>query len=324
MCLLVNGRTVILGAISDEIGQTPEIVASTISSWDPPPDVLGFRSAYGKKTHELTAELVGQFRAGLPKGVSICCLEGNLGKADLHRLGVIEEQADYLRDRLLPWAELLGTERIRLFGGNRYLDLPRMWPTVVRFVQQMFNVLNETPAGYEMGLSVETEFATNVASLTYSEWPLLGSLQDHDYHRWGTILDPGNYVYNVEQVVAWGHGEEPTPTVRKRFSNRLEQEIAYCNQNIAEVHVKDAILDPPIRPRSVPLGEGLVPWPEILCKLAEVDFNGPYVLECHLDPEGGELDEASRYQPGGDRYGNPAHATAAYETLCELIREAYA
>ena len=60
-------------------------------------------------------------------------------------------------------------------------------------------------------------------------------------------------------------------------------------QQLAHVHAKDILVDPQLRHgrRYVPIGQGQIPWPKILARLAGISYAGAVSLEPHhLGPDG--------------------------------------
>lgn len=91
-------------------------------------------------------------------------------------------------------------------------------------------------------------------------------------------------------------------------------------RDVRHVHVKDPLLPRSGVPHYVPLGTGLLPWPEIVSALAGARFDGWVTLETHWRP-GRRFTRQELDAPGGELFsvgGQEASATDL-RTLRDLL-----
>ncbi|MER5891311.1 sugar phosphate isomerase/epimerase family protein [Streptomyces sp. NPDC001941] len=166
-------------------------------------------------------------------------------------------------------AELLGAPFVRVFTFYREGDPdPR---TAARAARE---VLDGVPAD-RVPLLVETGMRTNSPTMRHT-LEFLDALGDD---RLGILWDPGNSVFS---------GWDPAPFPADYETGR---------ERIRHVHVKD----PVGTAAYVRLGDGDLPWPAILGRLAEDGYDGWVSLETHWRV-GRVLTQAQRDEPWGEEF----------------------
>ncbi|MFB7558663.1 sugar phosphate isomerase/epimerase family protein [Streptomyces brevispora] len=183
-------------------------------------------------------------------------------------------------------AELLGAPFVRVFTFYRDGD-----PDPVTAARAAREVLHGVPAD-RVPLVVETGMRTNSPTMRHT----LEFLDELGDDRLGILWDPGNSVFS---------GWDPVP---------FPQDYALGRDRIRHVHVKD----PDGRDSYVRLGEGDLPWPRILRRLADDGYRGWLSLETHWRI-GRVLTQAQRDEPWGDEFTRGGFEASS--TCMRLLRE---
>ncbi|WP_406860757.1 sugar phosphate isomerase/epimerase family protein [Streptomyces sp. HUAS MG47] len=184
-------------------------------------------------------------------------------------------------------AELLGAPFVRIFTFYREGDPdPRAAAKAAR------EVLDGVPHD-RVPLVVETGMRTNSPTMRHT----LAFLDELGDDRLGILWDPGNSVFS---------GWDPAP---------FPQDYALGRERIRHVHVKD----PDGRTAYVRLGDGDLPWPAILARLAEDGYDGWLSLETHWRVGRPPLTQQQRDEPWGEEF--TAGGFEASSQCMELLRE---
>lgn len=184
-------------------------------------------------------------------------------------------------------AELLGAPFVRIFTFYREGD-----PDPRRAANAAREVLDGVPAD-RVPLVVETGMRTNSPTMRHT-LEFLDALGDD---RLGVLWDPGNSVFS---------GWDPAP---------FPQDYALGRDRIRHVHVKD----PNGRDGYVRLGDGDLPWPAILTRLAEDGYRGWLSLETHWRIGREPLTQRQRDEPWGEEF--TAGGFEASSQCMRLLRE---
>ncbi|HST80756.1 MAG TPA: sugar phosphate isomerase/epimerase family protein [Kineosporiaceae bacterium] len=186
---------------------------------------------------------------------------------------------DVLR-RAVDHAAILGTGAVRIFSFYRDGEVPH--PRQAAEVARRVLARVDLPAGVRLVL--ETGTRSNTPTLAHAR-EFLTALDDD---RIGVLWDPGNTVFS-------GFDSHPFPG-----------DFEVGADLIRHVHVKD--------PRSttgyVGLGDGDLPWPEILRALDERGFDGWLTLETHWRQDR-ELTGKERDEPWGAGISDGGQAASA-------------
>lgn len=158
----------------------------------------------------------------------------------------LEESLELL-DRTAALAARAGVPYVRTFSGWRVHDPSAVLEQVVEAVAEA----QRRAADHGVEVLLENEHDCNVAT---SEETIV-ILERIPGLR--VIWDPGNHVRA---------GGDPAASALDGAIDR-----------IAHVHVKDVDADG----RWVPLGSGLVPWPDVVARLGASGYDGDYSLETH-------------------------------------------
>ena len=191
-----------------------------------------------------------------------CALDPARPVASGDRFGQGEEgtEAHFAKlDRVIGTAKLLGTRRIRIFSFWREREPARYQPDVIRHLKRAAGVAERS----DVLLLVENEpscnggFAAEVAEI------VRGVASPAVRGLW----DPGNEAYAGREAFPAGY--------------------AAMKDVVAHVHLKDAYVRADGTPRCIPLGSGNVALIPQLRALATDGYEGPFTIETHFTPEGG-------------------------------------
>ncbi|MET7622700.1 sugar phosphate isomerase/epimerase family protein [Streptomyces sp. NPDC005408] len=274
-----------LAVINDEVSQDIHVAAAEAAR-------LGFggleiRSSDGVPPHLMDdAQLIAVRDAVVGRGMRIAgfdppALKCRLARTDAEIMAVRDLLVDALRR-----AELLGAPFVRIFTFYREGPPdPRAAATVAR------EVLDGVPTD-RVPLLVETGMRTNSPTMRHT-LEFLDQLGDD---RLGILWDPGNSVFS---------GWDPAP---------FPQDYALGRERIRHVHVKD----PDGRTAYVQLGDGCLPWPAILARLVEDEYQGWASLETHWRI-GRVLTQQQRDEPWGESF--TAGGFEASSICMRMLRE---
>ncbi|KAA1380682.1 sugar phosphate isomerase/epimerase family protein [Aeromicrobium fastidiosum] len=279
-----------LSIISDEISQDVDVAARTASANGF--DGLEIRSAYGVTPHHLRDVELDRVRTVvLGHGLAVSgfdppALKCALPRTDAELTAVRELVVDSIRR-----AERLGAPFVRIFTFYRSGDPDPMLAA---------SVAREVLSGLTQGavpLIVETGMRTNTPTMRHVLAFLDALGDDHT----GILWDPGNSVFS---------GWDTSPFPADYLAGR---------DRIRHVHVKD----PDGQDSYVRLGDGDLPWPEIIAALVQDDYRGWVSLETHWRPDR-ILSQAERDEPCGESFsrGGVEASTVCMQVLRELVEAA--
>ncbi|NBE92564.1 sugar phosphate isomerase/epimerase [Nonomuraea sp. KC401] len=271
-----------LAVIGDEVSQDPALVADTTAR-------LGFagveiRSMEGTPPHLLSD---GQLRrmTGLlaERDLGVAGFAPPVFKSPLPRSDTELEKVTEVLAESCKRAGLAGAPHVRIFSFYRDGD-----PDPVRAARMAKRVIEQVRP--PMPLLLETGTRTNSPTMRHS----LQFLDELGRDDIGLLWDPGNSVFS---------GAEPEP---------FPQDYVLGNQLIRHVHVKD----PDGTRQYVRLGDGDLPWPAILERLADDDYRGFVSLETHWR-HGRVLTPRQRDEPWGESFSSGG-LTASVECMRRL------
>ncbi|MBB6439769.1 sugar phosphate isomerase/epimerase family protein [Streptomyces candidus] len=275
-----------LAIINDELSQDIEQAAATSAHLGF--DGLEIRSSNGVPPHHMNDATLDRVRDTVARhGLAVAGFDPPALKCDLPRTAAGTDAARELVAASVRRAERLGAPFVRIFTFYRQGDPdPRKAAAVAR------EVLDGVPTG-RVPLLVETGMRTNSPTMRHT-LEFLDALGDD---RLGVLWDPGNSVFS---------GWDPVPFPR---------DYALGRERIRHVHVKD----PDGQRAYVRLGDGDLPWPAILARLAEDGYRGWVSLETHWRI-GRVLSQAQRDEPWGEEFtaGGFEASTACMRLLREM------
>ncbi|MFI9628866.1 sugar phosphate isomerase/epimerase family protein [Streptomyces sp. NPDC052042] len=275
-----------LAVINDEVSQ--DIATAAAEAVRHGFGGLEIRSSGEVPPHRMTDAQLAEVRdTVLAHGLEIAGFDPPALKRALPRTGA---EVDAVRDLLVDAvrrAELLGAPFVRIFTFYREGDpAPRAAAKAAR------EVLDGVPAD-RVPLIVETGMRTNSPTMRHT----LEFLDELGDDRLGILWDPGNSVFS---------GWDPRP---------FPQDYTLGRDRIRHVHVKD----PDGRASYVRLGDGDLPWPAILARLAEDGYQGWVSLETHWRVGREPLTQSQRDEPWGEQF--TAGGLEASTTCMRLLRE---
>lgn len=273
-----------LSIISDEL--TQDFARAAAQTAESGLGGLEIRSADGVAPHRMDdAQLTGIRETVAAHGLEITGFCPPALKCALpHADGEIAAVRDLLADALRR-AELLGAPYVRIFTFYRDGDPdPRHAADVASEV--LDGLTGRIP------LLVETGTRTNSPTMRHTV-EFLDALGDDAL---GILWDPGNTVFS---------GWDPSP---------YPEDYAIGRDRIRHVHVKD----PDGQAGYVRLGDGDLPWPEILATLAHDGYAGWLSLETHWRI-GRVLTAAQRDEPWGEPFS--ADGFEASVACMRILRE---
>lgn len=212
---------------------------------------IEIRSVDGCPPHDLNDNQLAQIRDRLAAhglAISAFCPPALKGAIPTTLPGILD--ATRLVARSLDQAVILGTPNVRIFSF--YRDGPDPQPEAAAQVARQVLQPLDLPSGVR--LLLETGTRTNTPTLQLAR-RFLDELGDP---RIGILWDPGNTVFS---------GFDPRP-----FPHELEGAPL-----VDHVHVKD----PDGTRGYVGLGNGDLPWPDILSYLITAGYEGWITLETH-------------------------------------------
>ncbi|MFD7615164.1 sugar phosphate isomerase/epimerase family protein [Streptomyces sp. NPDC059828] len=257
-----------LAIINDELSQDIDTAAAEASRQGF--GGLEIRSSGGVPPHLMTdAQLTAVREAVKGHGLRIAGFDPPALKCALPRTDAEIAQVRELVVDAVRRAELLEAPFVRIFTFYREGDPdPRTAAKAAR------EVLDGVPAD-RVPLIVETGMRTNSPTMRHT----LEFLDELGDDRLGVLWDPGNSVFS---------GWDPEPFPRDYELGR---------ERIRHVHVKD----PVGRTAYVRLGDGDLPWPAILGRLADDGYEGWVSLETHWRI-GRVLTQPQRDEPWGEEF----------------------
>jgi sugar phosphate isomerase/epimerase len=254
--------------ISDEISQ--DLGAAIAVAVRHGFDGLEIRSVDGCPPHLLGDAAVRDIRRRLDDAglaASAFCPPGL--KSPIPRDAAARAEAAEVVRRAVVQAELLGTAKVRIFSFYRDGDVPEP-ERAARAAAEVLGAV-EVPPGIRLVLETGTRTNTPTVALAAR---FLDALRDD---RVGILWDPGNTVFS-------GFAEHPFPG-----------DFAAAPDRVEHVHVKD----PQGTRRYVALGDGDLPWPQILRGLEQAGYQGWLTLETHWRADR-ELTPRERDEPWGE------------------------
>ena len=256
-----------LAIIGDELAQDITTVADTCLAW-------GFtgievRSVFGTRPDQLTDGQLAEIRRVLAdRGLAVAGFAPPVFKTDLPYDSPSVETARRSLLHAQRQAALLGAPHVRIFSWYRAGA-----PDPANAAGIAAEVLSGTDT--DLPLLLENGTRTNTPTMTQA-MEFLDRLGRDDV---GVLWDPGNSVFS-------GWGTDPFP-----------RDYLLAHERIRHVHVKD----PRGQAEYVRLGEGDLPWPDILQRLATDRYDGFLSLETHWRI-GRVLDQRQRDEPWGERF----------------------
>ncbi|GAB3900406.1 hypothetical protein GCM10029964_087730 [Kibdelosporangium lantanae] len=271
-----------LAIINDEIDQDLARAADAVVA-------CGFtgmeiRSVAGVPPHELSDEQLARITTQLAgRGLAVAGFCPPALKVAMPRTDQDVAAARAVVVRALAQAKLLAAPHVRIFTFYREGD-----PDPVRAAAMAREVLDGVPLD-GVRLLVETGTRTNSPTMAL----VLDFLEAVDVPGLGVLWDPGNSVFS---------GMHPTPFPAEY---RLGREL------IAHVHVKD----PVGTTGYVRLGDGDLPWGDIVTTLRDDGYTGWLSLETHWRI-GRVLTQQQRDTPWGKEFSD-----GGYEASVECMRQ---
>ncbi|MCZ7456170.1 sugar phosphate isomerase/epimerase family protein [Streptomyces sp. WMMC940] len=277
-----------LAVINDEVSQDIHVAAAEAAGHGF--GGLEIRSSGGVPPHRMTDDQLRVVRdMTTSQGLRVAgfdppALKCRVPRDDAETAAVRDLVVDAVRR-----AEILGAPFVRVFTFYREGD-----PDPRGAAKAAHEVLDGVPAD-RVPLLVETGMRTNSPTMRHT-LDFLDALGDD---RLGILWDPGNSVFS-------GWDPEPFP-----------QDYALGRDRIRHVHVKD----PDGRTAYVRLGDGDLPWPAILARLAEDGYEGWISLETHWRI-GRTLTQRQRDEPWGEEFtsGGLEASSICMSSLREMAR----
>ncbi|MCP3798471.1 sugar phosphate isomerase/epimerase [Allokutzneria sp. A3M-2-11 16] len=273
-----------LAVIGDEVAQDVRVVAETAAQ-------LGLagvevRSFGNTPPDQMSGSQLRELRAVLDQ--NNLTVAGYAPPAFKHRVPVTDEEFATVREGLLRYCEhgaVLNAPHMRVFSFYRDAEpAPR---TAARTVSRLLENLS-----LPLPLVVETGTRTNTPTVRHA----LDFLDELGRDDIGLLWDPGNSVFS-------GWDAKPFPS-----------DYQLGGDLIRHVHVKD----PDGTSGYVRLGDGDLPWIDILLRLAEDGYDGFLSLETHWR-HNRSLTAAERDSPWGEDFSRGGYA-ASVECLQRLRR----
>jgi sugar phosphate isomerase/epimerase len=144
----------------------------------------------------------------------------------------------------------VGARYVRVYGGEAQSD-PGGWHRLIGSLQNL--------AQYAAGCKITLLLENHPGTMTVTGQATASAVREVDSANLRVLYDPANVL---------AHSDEP---VEKTFD--LQHDL------IAYVHVKDFHLRTGAKAAACLVGQGDVPWPQILRWLAEASFAGWFSLE---------------------------------------------
>jgi L-ribulose-5-phosphate 3-epimerase len=157
--------------------------------------------------------------------------------------------------RAVEHAAILGASSVRVLAGA---DVPAAdWGASLAVLVDTLSPLADFAQSYGVSLNIENHDGTlaDDAARSLRVWQAL------DHPAVGIIYDPANLVRD---------GKEGFP-----------ENLTLQAKGIRAVHVKDYIFAPgyPARRRAMAIGDGVIPWAEMLAGLQDIGFDGDLSVE---------------------------------------------
>ena len=272
--------------LSDEISQDLGIAVDTAVEFGF--DGLEIRSVDGCPPHELEDAALRDIRRALADaGLAISAFCPPALKVRLPQSASDRASAARIVQRAVEQAKLLDTEHVRIFSFLRTGNEPE--PDRAAAEARLVLAAVEVPQGVQLVLETGTRSNTPTVATAARFLQVLGAAD------MGILWDPGNSAFS-------GIAPRPFPV-----------DFAVAPQRIVHVHVKD----PQATERYVRLGDGDLPWPEILRGLADRKYNGWLTLETHWRHDR-DLSPSERDEPWG--YGVSAGGLEASRECMAILR----
>ncbi|WP_019632751.1 sugar phosphate isomerase/epimerase family protein [Actinomadura atramentaria] len=276
-----------LAIINDEVDQDPGRAADAAAA-------CGFggievRSVRNVPPHELTDDELRGVAADLAaRGLAVAGFCPPALKTALPRTDADVAAVRAVLVRAIGQARVLGAPHVRIFTFYREGD-----PDPVAAARAARRVLDGVPLD-GVRLLVETGTRTNTPTMAL----LMRFLEAVDVPGLGVLWDPGNTVFS-------GMGRTPFPA-----EYRLGRDL------IGHVHVKD----PAGTTGYVRLGDGDLPWAEIVETLRADGYGGWLSLETHWRV-GRVLNQRQRDNPWGDDFTDGGYdaSVQCMERLAALV-----
>jgi sugar phosphate isomerase/epimerase len=264
-----------LAVIGDEVSQDPHLVADTAAQ-------LGFsgveiRSMQETPPHELSDDQLRQMATLLAeRNLAVAGFAPPAFKTSIPRTDDELAVASRVLSTSCRQAALIGAPHVRIFSFYRAGD-----PDPAGAAEVARSILDQL--SLPVPLVLETGTRTNSPTMRHALRFLDGVGRDDI----GLLWDPGNSVFS---------GVESKPFPGDYLLGR---------DLIRHVHVKD----PDSTRQYVRLGDGDLPWPTILTRLAEDHYEGFVSLETHWR-HGRVLTSAQRDEPWGETFSADGFAAS--------------
>jgi sugar phosphate isomerase/epimerase len=181
------------------------------------------------------------------------------------------QQAEYTR-KAIEAARILETDKIRIFSYWRVADREKERPRILEGLQRVTEIAEKA----KVKLCIENEGACNIA----------------DCAEAASVMKEIRSPYlgvNWDIVNGSSTGETPFPD----GFNKLDK------NRIWHVHVKDMLADPETKRRRVcAVGDGTIPYHDILPALAKAGYTGALSMETHFSINGSREPASRRSMQG--------------------------
>lgn len=251
---------------------------------------LELRSIDDTPIDEISTDRLARYAEAIREaGLTVPCLAGSFFK-DVLRVDVVARELEKL-ERLLDAADIFGCRAIRGFAGLKDPDHPQTLEALTTCFEPVTRRLRER------GKMLLLEADPHVNTTNHRRLADLLKLLDPAYY--GAIYDPGNSLYDPE-------GERPFPDGYDALRGRIRH-----------VHIKDVTYDDDGKPYCLKIGDGDVPFPDVLAALARDGYEGYLSLETHYRKDS-RLSDAQMLHPRGDAFS--AGGRSAMEESLDSVR----
>lgn len=233
---------------------------------------LELRSVEDTPIDMISPETLRSYAEVLKKNnLKVVALASSFFKDNLRDPDVILSEYAKL-ERLCDAADILGTQYIRGFAG---LQVDGRQETVDELAE-LFETPREILAARNKQLLLEADPHVNT-----SNHETIAALLDRlDTKYFSAIYDPGNSLYD--------------PLKETPFPNGYE----VLGDHLRHVHIKDVRYNSKGEPYCLKIGDGLVPYPELLQRLKDDGYQGWLSLETHYRKDTQLTDEQMLFPQG--------------------------
>lgn len=279
--------------ITDEATQDFEAAAALAAKYNY--EALEIRSVWDKKPQELTGEDIERINAIAKKyGLKICAISSSVFKCNMGDNAELEEQYETL-EKCLILAEKTGAKFVRVFTFWKNNGIIRD----IDIIKNELKKASEMAKKYGVTLVVEADPSVSVCDA--EEMKVLFDAVDFDNVK--VLWDPGNQIYNEIYKVPFPDGYE------------------LIKDNIAHIHLKDAVRLGDGTPVGVVIGDGMLDVKGILKELLKTGYDGYIVQEPHFRIKA-TISEEKLKLPGGASFSEGGYEASelAMQRLEELIK----